>query len=429
MTNGGELIPGQDRIATVTEFTRRVKGLLESQIPPGWVRGEVSNLRQQSSGHVYFSLKDAGAQLSAVLFRGDALRQSVELRDGQQVIVFGEISVYEARGNYQLIARAIVDDGVGRLQREFEALKRRLQAEGLFSSERKRALPEMARTVGFITSPTGAAVRDFIQILRRRKWRGRVVVLPAKVQGAGAAEELVAMLRQAAELELFDILVIGRGGGSLEDLWAFNEEVLVRAVAASPVPVISAVGHEIDVTLCDFAADVRAETPSGAAELISSRFVACNERLDQAGVALLRRVDNEFSTLQRRVEHQRARLRLLSPSAQVEQGFLRLDDLANRFAATAQRRIQDARHALSDAAHGLARHSPEFRVQQESHRLLGLWKRLQAASPKSVLNRGFVILRDAKGTPLQRRAEVLPGAEVTAEFADGSANLTAGTNR
>ena len=429
MANGGELIPGQDRIATVTEFTRRVKGLLESQIPPGWVRGEVSNLRHQSSGHVYFSLKDAGAQLSAVLFRGDALRQSVELRDGQQVIVFGEISVYEARGNYQLIARAIVDDGVGRLQREFEALKRRLQAEGLFSSERKRALPEMARTVGFITSPTGAAVRDFIQILRRRKWRGRVVVLPAKVQGAGAAEELVAMLRQAAELELFDILVIGRGGGSLEDLWAFNEEVLVRAVAASPVPVISAVGHEIDVTLCDFAADVRAETPSGAAELISSRFVACNERLDQAGVALLRRVDNEFSTLQRRVEHQRARLRLLSPSAQVEQGFLRLDDLANRFAATAQRRIQDARHAVSDAAHGLARHSPEFRVQQESHRLLGLWKRLQAASPKSVLNRGFVILRDAKGTPLQRRAEVLPGAEVTAEFADGSANLTAGTNR
>ena len=186
---------GQDRVATVTEFTRRVKALLESQIPPGWVRGEVSNLRRQSSGHVYFSLKDAGAQLSAVLFRGDAQRQSVELRDGQQVVVFGEISVYEARGNYQLIARVIVDDGVGKLQREFEALKRKLQAEGLFERERKRALPEMPRTVGFITSPTGAAVRDFIQILRRRNWRGRVVVLPAKVQGAGAAEELVEMLR------------------------------------------------------------------------------------------------------------------------------------------------------------------------------------------------------------------------------------------
>jgi exodeoxyribonuclease VII large subunit len=287
MAEGGELFSGQDRVATVSEFTRRVKGLLESQIPPGWVRGEVSNLRRQSSGHVYFSLKDAGAQLSAVLFRGDAQRQSVELRDGQQVVVFGEISVYEARGNYQLIARVIVDDGVGKLQREFEALKRKLQAEGLFERERKRALPEMPRTVGFITSPTGAAVRDFIQILRRRNWRGRVVVLPAKVQGVGAAEEMVAMLGQAAAMELFDILVIGRGGGSLEDLWAFNEEVLVRAVAASPVPIISAVGHEIDVTLCDFAADVRAETPSAAAELISSRFVACNERLGQAGGSAL----------------------------------------------------------------------------------------------------------------------------------------------
>lgn len=429
MAEGGELFSGQDRVATVTEFTRRVKGLLESQIPPGWVRGEVSNLRQQSSGHVYFSLKDAGAQLSAVLFRGDAQRQSVILRDGQQVVVFGEISVYEARGNYQLIARAIVDDGVGKLQREFEALKRRLQAEGLFAGERKRALPELARTVGFITSPTGAAVRDFIQILRRREWRGRVVVLPAKVQGAGAAEELVAMLRQAEAMGIFDLLVIGRGGGSLEDLWAFNEEVLVRAVAASPVPVISAVGHEIDVTLCDFAADLRAETPSAAAELISSRFVACNERLAQAGLALWRQVESQFSTLQRSVEHQRARLRLLSPAAQVEQGFLRLDDLANRLVGVAQRRLQEARHALSDAGHGLARHSPELRVQQESHRLLGLWKRLQAASPKSVLNRGFVILRDTRGTPLQRRAELLSGAEVTAEFADGSANLTAQKER
>jgi len=424
-----EALSGRDRIATVTEFTRRVKGLLESQIPPGWVRGEVSNLRQQSSGHTYFSLKDAGAQLSAVLFRGDAQHQTVSLRDGQQVIVFGEISVYEARGNYQLIARAIVDDGVGRLQREFEALKQRLQAEGLFATERKRALPKMPRTIGFITSPTGAAVRDFIQILRRRKWRGRVVVLPAKVQGEGAAAELAAMLAQAEQMKLFDVLVIGRGGGSLEDLWAFNEEVLVRAVAASTIPVISAVGHEIDVTLCDFAADVRAETPSAAAELISSHFVACNERLGQAAGSLLRCVQNQFAALQRRVEHQRARLRLLSPTAQVEQGYLRIDDLSNRLFSAAHRQIQEMRRGLVDAAHGLARHSPELRVQQESHRLLALWKRLQAASPKSVLNRGFVILRDTGGVPLQRCAELKPGAAVVAEFADGTASLTAGRKR
>ncbi len=420
-----EPLSHQERIATVTEFTRRVKGLLESQIPPGWVRGEVSNLRQQASGHVYFSLKDAGAQVSAVLFRGDAQRQTVALRDGQQVVVLGEISVYEARGNYQLIVRAVVDDGVGRLQREFEALKRRLQAEGLFASERKRPLPTMPRTVGFITSPTGAAVQDFNQILRRREWRGRVIVLPAKVQGEGAATELVAMLRLAASMKLFDVLVIGRGGGSLEDLWPFNEEPLVRAVAASPIPVISAVGHEIDVTLCDFAADVRAETPSAAAELISSHYVDCRERLAQAGGTLQRRVQTDLATLRRLVEHHRARLRLLSPAAQIEQGYLRMDDVANRLSAALHRRIQDTRYAVKDVARRLDRHSPELRVQQESHRLLGLWKRLQAASPASVLNRGFVILRDAQGIPVQRRTEVKPGAVLQAEFADGTAKLRA----
>lgn len=420
-----ESLSSQERIATVTEFTRRVKGLLESQIPPGWVRGEVSNLRQQASGHVYFSLKDAGAQVSAVLFRGDAQRQTVALRDGQQVVVFGEISVYEARGNYQLIVRAVVDDGVGRLQREFEALKRRLQAEGLFAGERKRPLPTMPRTVGFITSPTGAAVQDFIKILRRREWRGRVVVLPAKVQGEGAAAELVAMLHLAATMKLFDVLVIGRGGGSLEDLWAFNEEPLVRAVAASPIPVISAVGHEIDVTLCDFAADVRAETPSAAAELISSHYVDGCERLAQAGSVLQRRVQTDLATLRRLVDHHRARLRLLSPAAQIEQGYLRVDDFANRLSSALHRRLQDARYVVKDASRRLDRHSPELRVQQESHRLLALWKRLQAASPASVLNRGFVIIRDARGNPVQRRKEIRPGAALQAEFADGTAKLTA----
>lgn len=420
-----EIPSSQERISSVTEFTRRVKALLESQVPPGWVRGEISNLRQQGSGHVYFSLKDAGAQISAVLFRGDAQRQTVALRDGRQVVVFGEISVYELRGNYQLIVRAVVDDGVGRLQREFEALKRRLQDEGLFAGERKRPLPAMPRTVGFITSPTGAAVQDFIRILRRREWRGRVVVLPAKVQGEGAAAELVAMIQMAATLKMFDVLVIGRGGGSLEDLWAFNEEPLVRAVAASPIPVISAVGHEIDFTLCDFAADVRAETPSAAAELISSHFVECCERLDRAGGALQSRVETDLATFRRTVDHHRARLRLLSPAAQVEQGCLRVDDFSNRLAHMLRQRLQDARHALQDAARRLEHRSPELRVQQQSQRLLALWKRLQAASPASVLNRGFVILRDPQGKPLQHRRDVRPGASVQAEFADGIANLTA----
>lgn len=413
------------RAESVTEFTRRLKALLEGGMRPGWVRGEVSNLRAQASGHVYFSLKDAGAQLACVLFRADAQRQDVQLRDGLQVLVFGEVNVYEVRGQYQLVARAVVDDGAGRLQREFEALKRRLDAEGLFAREKKRPIPAMPRTVGIITSPTGAALQDFLRILARRGWRGRVIVLPAKVQGSGAAAEMVAMLGLAAELGFFDLLVIGRGGGSLEDLWAFNEEPLVRAVAASAVPVISAVGHEIDFTLCDFAADVRAETPSGAAELISSQFVACEERVGRAEEALSAHVEDALARAGERVAHAASRLRLLAPAARVEQGFLRLDDLGNRLAAALRATVEARRNALGHARAELVRRSPERRVEFESHRLLALWKRLQAASPRSVLNRGFVILRDENGRPVMRKAAMRVGQRLGAEFADGTANVRA----
>ncbi len=408
------------RPESVTEFTRRVKELLENNVRPGWIRGEVSNLRAQASGHFYFSLKDAGAQLGAVLFRGDAARQNVKLRDGLQVVVYGEVSVYEARGQYQLIVRVVVDDGVGRLQREFEALKARLAAEGLFAAERKKPIPTMPLTVGFITSPTGAAVQDFVRIVRRRKWCGRVVVLPAKVQGEGAAAEMIAMLRQAEALGIFDLLVIGRGGGSIEDLWAFNEEALVRAVAACGLPVISAVGHEIDFTLCDFAADLRAETPSAAAELITSHFVAALERVRQADAALLALTTGALRTARAELEHATSRLRLLSPAAQVEQGYLRLDDLANRLAAGLRHSTQVRRERLGQLRAALAERSPERRVQIESHRLLALWKRLQGASPASVLNRGFAIMKDAAGRPVTRRAGIAPGTGLTAEFADGT---------
>ena len=418
-------LEGDRRVESVSAFTRRVKTLLESTVGSSWVRGEVSNVRAQGSGHVYFSLKDAGAQVSAVLFRGDALRQTVTLRDGQQVVVYGDVSVYEARGQYQLIVRVVVEDGVGRLQREFEALKARLAAEGLFAPEKKRALPPLPRCVGFITSPTGAAVQDFIRIMTRRAWRGRVVVIPAKVQGEGAAAEMAAMLELAGKLEIFDLLVIGRGGGSMEDLWAFNEEVLVRAVAACPVPIISAVGHEIDFTLCDFAADVRAETPSAAAELISSKFVAAAERTDRAGAAMGDALERALAEATERLDHARSRLRLLAPAAQIEQGFLRLDDLSNRLAAALRDSTQARRQQLGEARAALARVSPEFRVQTESHRLLSLWKRLQAASPASVLNRGFVIMRDAAGQPVTRRAAVKSGQALAAQFADGTAAVRA----
>jgi exodeoxyribonuclease VII large subunit len=420
-----DLGDGRARAESVGEFTRRVKSLLESGIRPGWVRGEVSNLRAQASGHVYFSLKDATAQVSAVLFRGDAARQTVKLRDGQQVVVFGAVSVYEARGQYQLVVRAVIEDGVGRLQQEFERLKRRLAEEGLFAAEKKRPIPAMPATVGFITSPTGAAVQDFMRILTRRGWRGRLVVLPAKVQGDGAAAEMVAMLELAQGLGIFDLLVIGRGGGSLEDLWAFNEEPLVRAVAGCAIPIISAVGHEIDFTLCDFAADVRAETPSGAAELISSTFVRCAERAGQAGEAMLAAAEGAVERAGERLDHARSRLRLLTPAAQIEQGFLRLDDFSNRLAAALRSTLQLRRQQLGEARTRLMHSSPETRVQLGSHQLLSLYKRLQAASPASVLNRGFAIMRDERGQPVARRAAVKAGQRLSAEFSDGSVKLRA----
>lgn len=479
---------------TVGELTGRIKDLLEGAFPELWVRGEVSNLRAQASGHCYFTLKDERAQIAAVMFRGDAARSRVQLRDGQQLAAYGQVSVYEVRGQYQLIVRAVVEDGAGRLQAEFEKLKQRLAAEGLFAPENKVPLPAMPRTIGFITSPTGAAVQDFVRILERRGWRGHLVVLPAKVQGEGAAAEMVAMLELAqrpsqmtddggrttedgrrrtedgrrmtedggakaggrgrkkqrtepAELDLgfateraaesvvgpqssvlcprFDLLVIGRGGGSLEDLWAFNEEALVRAVAACRIPIISAVGHEIDFTLCDFAADARAETPSAAAELISSDFLDGAGRAAQAA----RRIDElATDTLERagdRLAAARNHLRLLAPSAQVEQAWLRLDDLGNRLGAALRQTVGLRREALVAARNRLERASPETRVRFESQRLLGLWKRLEAASPTSVLHRGFAIVRDAEGKPLARCKDVAAGAALQVEFADGTAQARA----
>jgi exodeoxyribonuclease VII large subunit len=324
-----------------------------------------------------------------------------------------------------LVVKTLVDDGVGELQRRYEALKRQLSEEGLFDVARKKPIPGMPGTVGFITSPTGAAVQDFMRILIRRGWLGRVVVLPSKVQGEGAAEEMVSMLETAQSLGIFDLLVIGRGGGSIEDLWAFNEEVLVRAVAACPIPTISAVGHEIDFTLCDFAADRRAETPSAAAELVSSEFVRFAERTVSSGEAMNGAMDEAMDRAREAVAHARSRLRLLSPSALIDRGHLRLDDLSNRLAAALRSSAQARRQALSNAAARLEKASPEVRVRMKSHELLSLYKRLQAASPASVLNRGFAIVRDDAGRPVTRRAGIRAGQKLEAEFADGRTPLRA----
>jgi exodeoxyribonuclease VII large subunit len=336
---------------------------------------------------------------------------------------------------------------VGKLRQQFDQLKARLAAEGLFDAERKRELPARPRVVGFITSPSGAAVRDFISILQRRGWRGRLVILPAKVQGREAAGEMAAQLANAARLKIFDLLVVGRGGGSLEDLWAFNEEPLVRAVAASPVPVISAVGHETDFSLCDFAADRRAETPSAAAELISSGYLAQLQAMGDFASTLRETVHAEVERQRNRLAMLAHRRNAVSPHRFVEQQFLRLDDLAGRAQLAMRQELAGKSDALHRSAAALARHAPTPRLQVERANWLALRqrmirlaatsltpaqkslahleRRLQETDTARVLARGFVILSSAKGIPVTRREQLQPRERVRARFKDGEAGLTA----
>jgi exodeoxyribonuclease VII large subunit len=396
------LFPAPDQILSVADFTGRLKRLLEGSVPPCWVRGEVSNLRRQSSGHVYFTLKDAQSQLSAVMFRGDASRQSLALKDGMQVLVYGELSLYELRGAYQLIVRFTLGVGEGALQLAFERLKQQLKDEGLFAPERKQPLPLLPQRVAIITSPTGAAIHDFISILRRRGWLGELTVLPAPVQGEGASNSILERLHWAEASERFDLIVLSRGGGSLEDLWAFNEERLVRAVADCSLPTISAVGHETDFSLCDFAADVRAETPSGAAELISSRFLACTERLVAAREDLVRGVNRLLERGSLRLTALRNSLLHQSPAEYVERLQLRLDLYASRLEACTR---QDM-HSLK---------------KQLDH----LDLRLKSMSVERTLARGFVALQDEEGQYIVRSAQVRLGEPIKACFSDGCVQLEA----
>ena len=369
------LIPPDEHILSVSEFNREVRNLLEIRFPEIWLKGEISNFRRQSSGHCYFSLKDARSQVSAVIFRGDAGSLDLSIGDGMQVIVYGQVSVYEPRGSYQIIVRFLVDAAQGRLQLEFERLKRKLAEEGLFDADRKKGLPLLPRTVGFVTSPSGAAVRDFLSILQRRNWRGRVVIFPSRVQGSEAAGEIAAMIDKAQQVKALDLLVIGRGGGSLEDLWPFNEEKVARAVAACQTPVISAVGHEIDYTLSDFAADWRAETPSAAAELICRNFTECEQRLTTVKNALAATLRNQVDQLGFNLERLSGNLTSLSPIHKIEQGFLRLDDLANRLLASLRHGIANGRQREKSLAVRLAAIAPDKRVHFASAQFLSLKNR------------------------------------------------------
>lgn len=431
---------------SVSQYTAAIKKALEKRIPPAWVMGEVSNLRAQSSGHLYFSLKDSGAQVPAVMFRGQASRLRFKPRDGMQVLAFGEISVYEPHGRYQLIVRELEESGEGKLYREFERLKRKLADEGLFDSERKRIFPELPLRVAIVTSPTGAALQDFVRILKRRGWGGLLRVFPAKVQGAGAAEEIESAIRYVNELGNYDLLVIARGGGSIEDLWSFNEERVARAVSDCSIPVVSGVGHEIDFTLGDFAADVRAETPSAAAEMISTAYIETLDRLELARSELEDLAEERFDEFRRELNRMRQGLKSASPSGAMERAFLRIDELGTRFQSAyrstlyerrdrlrlLERRLLDQdvgqvlsrwRERLDRLERRLGRGLTENAVAMRS-RLAVMGATLKALSPKATLQRGYAILEDESGKALTKVEGMEPGARLKASLSDGALDLT-----
>ncbi len=429
-----------------SQLNALARDLLEGAFAQVWVQGEISNFSRPGSGHLYFTLKDDRAQVRCALFKQKAMYLRFAPRDGMQVLARGRLTLYEARGEFQLVLEHMEEAGEGALRQAFDALKQRLAAEGLFDNERKRPLPRFLRHLGVITSPRGAAIRDVLSVLARRFPMLSVDVLPVAVQGQGAATEIREMLARAAASGRYDALLLTRGGGSLEDLWAFNDEALARAIADCPIPVISAVGHEIDFSLADFAADLRAPTPSAAAELL----VPDRTELMQQVVQLRRRLDvamhRKQSALAQRADLAGLRLQALRPQLRVERGMNRLGGLRGRLDAVLMAGIAARIARLRDNGVRLERLHPRTRLAAQAHRsalleqrlasatrrrldqhrlqLQGLARTLVSVSPLATLARGYAVLRDrASGAVLRRSQDAVPGQAVDAMLAEGSLAL------
>ena len=432
---------------SVSALARRAKALLEDGIGKVWVEGEISNLSRPASGHIYFSLKDESAQLRCAWFRGRQRGPAINLKDGDQMLAFGQVSLYEARGDFQMIVEQLEPAGEGELRRRFEALKKQLHAEGLFAEDRKQAIPELPQRIGIVTSPTGAAVRDILTVLGRRFPAVPVIVYPTQVQGDYAAPQIVAALELAAARAECDVIVLARGGGSLEDLWPFNEEIVARAIADCPIPIVSAVGHEVDVTIADFVADLRAPTPSGAAELVVPDRAEWLRRLDATSsrIAMLGRryLEDRSQT----VDWLGRRLMQGSPAATVRRQREWLQNLHQVLAAAIRHDLATRTMALQSARAQLLQRSPALGVQRSVSRVAALRQRLETAgggavtratqrlrlaaraldsvSPLATLERGYSIVTDARtGRVLTDAADVAPGAEIEARLASGSLEAT-----
>ncbi|MFM5839941.1 exodeoxyribonuclease VII large subunit [Aeromonas rivipollensis] len=431
----------QQQIFTVTRLNSAVRMILEQDLGLVWLTGELSNLAMPSSGHWYFSLKDISAQVRCAMFKGNNRRVPFRPQDGMQVLVQARVSLYEPRGDYQLIIESMQPAGDGMLALRFEELKRRLDAEGLFDEGRKRPLPREPRAVGLVTSATGAALHDMLTVLKRRAPDLPVFIYPTQVQGSAAISQIVAAITLANRRAEVDVLIVGRGGGSLEDLWCFNEEAVARAIAGSAIPVVSAVGHEVDVTISDFAADLRAPTPSAAAELVApdrsaraQRLVHLKQRLVQAISRRQTAARHGFALLQKRLDHQDPKRRLEQQSQRLDELSGRLQQLLNLRLHQGERRLANlelrlqARSPSTLLAAGKRRHQlAEERLHSlmskrqdlAAHRLAMLSARLDGISPLATLGRGYSITRTPSGEVISRAAQVSPGQQLVTMLAEG----------
>lgn len=385
-------------VLTVSQLTAQLKGVVEQSFANVWVGGEISNFSRPQSGHCYFTLKDDNAQLRGVIWRGTASRLKFDLHDGLEVVCRGHLDVYPPRGSYQLVVEQVEPQGIGALELALRKLREKLGREGLFDADRKRPLPLFPRRIGIVTSPTGAAIRDFLEVLRRR-WSGvEVLIFPVRVQGEGAAEEIAAAIKQANRvLPALEVLVVGRGGGSLEDLWAFNEEPVIRALAASRVPTVSAVGHEIDVTLADLAADVRALTPSEAAERVVPSAQDVREIMQGFRTRLQNALVSQASTMRSRLDAISNRPVFSRPLDQVHNYSRQVDDYASR---------------LHNAA--------KVSVRDQQGRLAALSGKLETLSPLGVLGRGYSLTQDTQsGQLLTSTKKIRPRQSITTRLLDG----------
>jgi exodeoxyribonuclease VII large subunit len=430
---------GGPRVYSVSELTREIKAIVEGRFPSVLVKGEVSNLKAPSSGHLYFTLKDADACLDAVLFRTEARRLRFSVQNGLSLVARGRLALYEPQGRYQLVCDTVEPLGAGALQIAFEQLKERLQKEGLFETTRKRKLPFLPRRIAVVTSPSGAAVHDFLRVLHRRFANLPVLIVPARVQGEGAAQEIARGIVRAAKQPRVDVVVVARGGGSLEDLWAFNEEVVARALCGCPVPTVSAVGHEIDVTIADYCADVRAPTPTAAAELIarvkdelSADLAQRKARLGRAIRGQLERKRGQLDKLRGRVADPR---RLIGDrKLRLDRARQRLEDVLHDQLAARQQMLRALRERLQsqhprERLHRLEREVARLEQKLKAlagrallarrHRYEGLTARLDALSPLKVLARGYAVAFDQRGHALLQASQVQPGERVRVRLHEG----------